>query len=188
MEYQKVISSYLEETKKIADSILIDDIHKITEILFDAWGESKTIYLCGNGGSASTASHFTCDLVKLGLKAQCLNDNPAIITAVTNDDGFDNLYFKQIEHSIKSGDVLVCFSVHGGAGKDKAGLWSQNLVKAITYAKQRKAKVIGFVGFDGGIIKDLADAYIIVGNSTPQTESWHVMIAHLICELMKGRK
>jgi D-sedoheptulose 7-phosphate isomerase len=187
MEYKQTIESYLTEVKGIADSVSVRDITKVVDIINEARLNRKTIYICGNGGSASTASHFACDLVKLGFKVHCLDDNPAVITATTNDDGFNALYLKQIDRIIEKGDVLVCLSVHGGTGQDQAGKWSQNLLAAITFAKEKGAKAIGLVGFDGGVIRKIADASIVVGQSTPQTESWHLHITHLLCLLLKER-
>ncbi len=138
--------------------------------------------MCGNGGSASVASHFACDLTKLGVKVHCLNDNPSILTSITNDSGFDALYVEQLINLLSKDDILICISVHGGVGEDKAGKWSQNLTKAIDYAHRKGAKVIGMVGFDGGIIRRVADASIKINNhSTPQVESWFGHISHLVC-------
>jgi D-sedoheptulose 7-phosphate isomerase len=188
MGEDNLIQDCLGEIKSIADSVSTSEIARIVVILYEAWASERTIYLCGNGGSSSTASHFACDLVKLGIKAQCLNDNPAILTMLTNDNGFDNLYTEQLK-GIRQGDVLVCFSVHGGAGKDQAGKWSQNLLKAIEYAKSKGAKTIGFVGFDGGAMKDLVDASLLISfNSTPQVESWHLHIAHIITYMLSQYK
>ena len=179
---------YLDNVRGIADSVSVQDIDNVVDILYDVWAHGGVVYLCGNGGSASTASHFACDLLKIGLKIHCLNDNPAIITAITNDNGFDNLYLEQIKNLIGTEDALICISVHGGMGKDKAGMWSQNLLRAMDCASKNGAKTIGLAGFDGGAMASLADARIIINAySTPQVESWHLHIAHLICLLLGER-
>jgi D-sedoheptulose 7-phosphate isomerase len=180
-----LIDEYLENIKKIADSIDHKDINKACVIIYEAWMKDKTVFICGNGGSASTASHFANDLLKLGVKTICLNDNPAIITALTNDNGFDNIYEEQLKNLFEQKDVLIVLSVHGGAGKDKAGAWSQNLINAVRRARVRYGKSIGLLGYDGGLLKSKVDVPIIVGNSTPLTESWHLMVAHLICLILK---
>jgi D-sedoheptulose 7-phosphate isomerase len=187
--------SYLADIKQICDSISVSDIESVIEILFKAWQDNKQVFICGNGGSASTASHMTCDLLKSviveGKKrfiAHCLNDNVPLVSALTNDEGFDNLYSEQLINLFKEGDVLVCISVHGGAGRDKAQLWSQNLLKAMKYAGTRNGKTIGFSGFDGGPMKEIADACIVVPmNSTPHVESFHGVLEHLICTCLKQR-
>lgn len=179
----------------ITQKISVEDIDKVIEMLFQAWQENRRIFTCGNGGSASTASHFTCDLAKCTIvpgkgrfKVICLNDNMPLVSALTNDEGFDNLFIEQLKSLFEKGDVLVCFSVHGGAGKDKAGLWSQNLIKAMKYAQDNGGKAIGFSGFDGGPMKDIADACITVPfDSTPQVESFHIALEHLISNCLKEK-
>ena len=110
-----------------------------------------------------------------------------MITAITNDSGFSKLYIEQIEKRITKYDALVVLSVHGGSGQDKSGTWSINLTSAVEYARSRGAKTIGLLGYDGGVIKNLATVSIIAGNSTPQVESWHLHIEHLICLLLKEK-
>lgn len=118
----------------------------------------------------------------------CLNDNIPLMSALINDEGFDNLFYEQLLNQFQSGDVLICISVHGGAGRDKAGLWSQNLLKAMRYVKQNEGKTIGFSGFDGGPMKEIADACVVVPfNSTPQVESFHLALEHLICDCLKEK-
>ena len=193
MENRAIIDDYLSETRKITEAISVDDIDKVIGLLYQAWQDGNQVFICGNGGSASTATHFTCDLAKTTIvdgmkrfKAICLNDNVPLVSALTNDEGFDNLYYEQLRSLYREGDVLICISVHGGAGQDKAGLWSQNLLKAMKYVQDNGGKTIGFSGFDGGPMKEMADACIVVpANSTPQVESFHVTLEHLICSCLK---
>ncbi len=182
---KKQVEEYLAEIKEIADNINIEDIARVVTTIYGAWSVRGDIYVCGNGGSAATASHFTSDLCKIGVGAYCLNDNMAQMTALTNDVGWDNVFLNQLAYKWSRSDVLICISVHGGVGEDKAGQWSQNITKAVDYVKRYGGKVIGLVGFDGGVLKQLADASIVVGHSTPQVESWHNHICHLICEILK---
>ena len=195
MENKNFIQDYLSEVKKIAETISVADIDRVVELLFQAWKNGNQVFTCGNGGSASTASHFACDLSKTTIinnkkrfEVSCLNDNIPLVSALTNDDGFDNLYYEQLKSRFRKGDVLICISVHGGAGSDKAGLWSQNLLKAMKYAQENGGKAIGFSGFDGGPMKELADACVVVPiNSTPQVESFHLALEHLICGCLRQK-
>jgi D-sedoheptulose 7-phosphate isomerase len=187
-ECDSIIKEYLSDIQYLASTINYKDINRVAVLIYEAWRKEKAVYLCGNGGSASTASHTACDFSKLGIKVHCLNDNPALITAITNDNGFSELYVEQLKNSITAGDVLICFSVHGGAGADKADAWSQNIIKAAQLAIARNAKVIGFIGYDGGLLKGLSDASIIIGSSTPQVESWHLALEHLICLILRQYK
>lgn len=189
------INSYLAEMKQVTETIPVEDIDRAIELLFGAWQRGNQVFACGNGGSASTATHFTADLAKTvnvenkkRFKAYCLNDNIPLMSALINDDGFDNLYFEQLKGRFQKGDVLIAISVHGGAGKDKANLWSQNLIKAIQYAREMGGQTFGLSGFDGGPMKKMADVCIVVpANSTPQVESFHLALEHLICNCLKEK-
>jgi len=190
---KEYIQNYLAEVGEIAEAIPVADIDRAIEVLFEAWRNGNHVFACGNGGSASTATHFVCDLAKTvaapgkrGFKAECLNDNIPLMLALVNDEGFDNLFYEQLKTKFQKGDVLICISVHGGAGRDKAELWSQNLLKAMKYAKEKGGKTIGLSGFDGGPMKEIADACIVVPiNSTPQVESFHLALEHLICSCLR---
>jgi len=195
MESRDFVKSYLSEMKEIIGNIPVGDIDRAIELLFEAWRKGGQVFICGNGGSASTATHFACDLSKTTIvgdkrrfKAYCLNDNIPLMSALINDDGFDSLFYEQLKERFQSGDILICISVHGGAGKDRAGLWSQNLLRAMKYAQEMGGKTIGFSGFDGGPMKEIADACIVVpSDSTPQVESFHLALEHLICSCLKER-
>ncbi len=195
MENKEFIQNYLCEMRKVIGNFSEEDINRAVELLLSAWKSGNWVFTCGNGGSASTATHFVCDLLKntasegkRGFKAECLNDNVPLMSALINDEGFDNLFIEQLRTKFQKGDVLICISVHGGAGRDKAGAWSQNLVKAMKYAKEKGGKTIGLSGFDGGPMKEIADTCIVVPiNSTPQVESFHLALEHLICGCLKEK-
>jgi len=195
MKNEKEIEQYFKEIKDIADTISREDIDQTIEILFDAWKNNKQVFFCGNGGSAGTATHFMCDLFKVTIvegknrfRAICLNDNIPLMTALINDDGFDNLFIEQLKNLYNKGDVLLALSVHGGSGQDKAGLWSQNLLKAMDYVNKNGGKTIGFSGFDGGAMKDVATSCIVVPfEATPHVEAFHVVLQHLIAFRLKEK-
>jgi len=195
MNNREFINNYLSEIGEVVKKISVEDTDRVIEILFQAWRNGNRVYTCGNGGSASTATHFVCDLIKTvapegerGFRAECLNDNIPLMLALINDDGFDNLFIEQLKTKFREGDVLICISVHGGSGKDKASLWSQNLLKAMDYVKENGGKTIGLSGFDGGPMKEVADACIVVPvDSTPYIESLHLAVEHLICDCLKGK-
>jgi len=189
------ISQYLEDVKKIADTISKDDINKAIEILNEARLKNKKIFVIGNGGSASTATHFACDLnkytsvpEKTRFRVISLEDNVPLLTALVNDEGWDSVYHYQLENLMEDGDYLIAVSVHGGSGKDHAAMWSQNLLRAAKYVQQRGGKVIGLVGFDGGALRTLADACITVPiNSTPHVEGFHLILTHMICSIIREK-
>ena len=195
MENKDFIQNYLSEAREVTEAISVADIDRAVELLFEVWRNGNQVFTCGNGGSASTATHFACDLTKTtatpgkrGFKVECLNDNIPLMLALINDDGFDNMFYEQLKTKFQKGDVLICISVHGGAGKDQAGLWSQNLLKAMKYAQEKEGQSIGLSGFDGGPMKEIADACIVVPvNSTPQVESLHLVLEHLICSCLRQK-
>ncbi len=195
-EYEAGVTAYLSEMKEAMEKMPAGALSDAISLIYSAWNEGKTVYLMGNGGSASTATHTACDWSKgtwvqgaKRLRAISLNDNAPLISALTNDNGFDSIYYEQLKNlGVGPGDVLVGFSVHGGSGKDKAGAWSQNLLRAMDYAKKCGAKTIGITGFDGGAMKELCDVCVIVPvNSTPHTESLHLAIDHLVTKLLKEK-
>jgi len=189
------VKKFLNEFAEVAGRFSEDDINKAIEILFEAWKKGSKIFIIGNGGSASTATHFACDLAKTTavkgkkrFKVISLTDNVPLLTALTNDEGFASIFIEQLKNLLEKDDVVVAISVHGGAGQDKAGPWSQNLLAAIQYAKDNSAKTIGIAGFDGGAFKKMADACIVVpANSTPYVESWHLALEHLICGCLREK-
>ena len=177
-------TTYLEKVSKVSNDlkkqghILVD----IFNVLESAREQGRQVFICGNGGSAGTANHMKADLFKIGgIKAISLNENMSLATAIINDNGWEHLYTDQLKRLFNEGDILITISVHGGSGSDKAGLWSQNLMKAIKYVKENNGITIGLSGFDGGAMKEECDYCIVIPvNSTPLVESFHVVVHHLI--------
>lgn len=184
---------YLAESQDILKRIDGREIDRAIDILYDAWKRDSQVFVFGNGGSASTSTHFACDLDKWvsdgatrKFRAFALVDNIPMVSALTNDNGWGDVYYEQLRNFFREGDVVVAISVHGGSGSDKAGPWSQNLLKAVKYAKDNGGKVIGLAGFDGGVLKTVADACIVVpANSTPHVEGMHLVLTHLMCEQLR---
>ncbi len=193
------IEQYFTELERVARSISREEVNRVIEALFEAWQRESTVFIMGNGGSASTATHFVCDLAKVTIvdglprfKVVSLMDNVPLVSAWTNDNGFGTIFVEQLRPWLKEGDVLIGLSVHGGSGQGEAGPWSQNLVQAMKLAQERKAKIIGFSGFDGGAMKDMADACIVVPIDTeplgtPLVEAFHVVLHHLVCTALRQR-
>lgn len=195
MSNRDYIDSYLARMGAVLDDLPRPEIDAAIDLLFEAWRSGKAVYLAGNGGSASTASHFACDLAKWTrcegkppFRALALTDNMPLFSALMNDEGPDSVYAEQVEAWIGEGDVLVLISVHGGSGAGNAGAWSGNLLKALRAARERGARTLGLSGFDGGALKRLADLCIVVPvDSTPQVESLHLAVHHLICDRLRQR-
>jgi len=193
LENEVFIEKYLDDVKSISNRVSKGDINKVIRILYDAWKENKHIFIAGNGGSAATATHFASDLAKFTpvegkprIKAMALTDNMPWITAIINDLGWGNIYIEQLKNLMDEADVFVAISVHGGSGEDKAGAWSQNLLAAARFVKEKNGRIIGLAGFDGGVFRKISDACIVVPvNSTPHVEGFHLVLTHLICARLK---
>ncbi|MDD5006711.1 MAG: SIS domain-containing protein [Candidatus Omnitrophica bacterium] len=166
---------------KVIDSIRYIDcteVEKIIDILIEVRPKGR-LFVIGSGGGAGHASHAVCDFRKLcGIDALSL-DNLSFLTAVTNDDGWPLTTLSWLKTSrFNSNDCLFVISVGGGT----LGV-SQNLVNAVRFAKSEGAKVVGIVGRDGGITRQMADATILIqtkGYVTPITESVQAIIWHLL--------
>ena len=192
---QSLVEDYLRETLEVVRRIDPAAIEAFVDVMFDAWRAGNTLYLFGNGGSAGTAQHMACDLFKCTivpgkprLRVLSLNDNMPLLSALTNDDGWSEVYVQQLMTWWKPGDVVLGISVHGGVGQDKAGAWSQNVLKACAYAKEHGGKALAMVGFDGGAMRNVCDATILVPvESTPHTEGLHVVMHHLVTTALRDR-
>lgn len=194
-----VIDAYLEALQGLSRALPRQDICRAVDILYEAWRAGNAVYTMGNGGSASTATHFACDLAKCTivpgrkrLRAMAVVDNVPLVSAWTNDSGFGSIFAQQLDPWLQEGDVVIGLSVHGGSGDGDAGSWSQNLVQAASLARERGARFIGFSGFGGGALKEMADVCLVVPVDeeplgTPLVESYHVALHHLICVALRLR-
>ena len=178
----------LRTVLKVLSEVPFEKIVEFASAIDDLWYNGNgRVFLCGNGGSASTVSHFASDLVTLGVNAICLNDNVSLVTAFTNDFGWNRVYKEQLAcYQARAGDILIVASVHGGKGRALGEEWSQNLVRACHYAKYHGLKVLALLGGDGGVIKNLADVSVIVPHDHPYVvEGCHSVITHLVCAVLR---
>ena len=196
---REYIDDYFSKMNSLMGDVPRDKIEQVVETLYNGWDKETQVFIMGNGGSASTASHFACDLAKGTIikdkrrfKVTSLVDNVPLVSSWTNDSGFGSVFVEQLRPWLKKDDVLIGISVHGGSDSGEAGPWSQNLVKAMKLAKERGANIIGFSGFSGGVLADMADICITIPiNSeplgTPLVESFHVLIHHLVGSALKQK-
>jgi D-sedoheptulose 7-phosphate isomerase len=181
------ITAFLEETKELLRRLDIAAIATAKNILIDAYHRQARIYLMGNGGSASTAQHFACDLAKYVIRdgarpfdVRCLTDNAPLYTAWANDAAREDVFVNLMRGLLTPNDVVLAISVHGGSG------FSTDLVNGMRYARTIGARTIAMVGFDGGILhRECACSILVPVESTPQTESIHVVIQHLLMQIIK---
>jgi D-sedoheptulose 7-phosphate isomerase len=175
---------YLEEAKNIIERLDRSAIESMARLLVKLRESGGRLFLIGVGGGAGHASHAVNDFRKLaGIEAYCPSDNVSELTARTNDEGWDTTYAAWLQISrLCAKDMLFVFSVGGG---DLGRNISPNIVRAVQYAKQVGAGVIGVLGRDGGYTATVADASVIVPTVnpeavTPHTESFQAMIWHLL--------
>lgn len=176
-ELIRLLQSYLRKLRETVDSVPVGEIARAAEEIVRARAAGKTVYVLGNGGSASTASHAATDWLKPhhdndrgGVKAVSLVDNVALMTAWANDTSFDNVFAAQLEASLTRGDVVIAIS---GSGN------SPNVLRAVETARRRGAITVGLAGFDGGALAGLVDVSVVVPcNDQGVIEDVHMMIAH----------
>ncbi|GAB4534985.1 MAG: SIS domain-containing protein [Thermodesulfovibrionia bacterium] len=172
---------YIDDLKGLLDRFPHDVFQRIFEVLLDAYKNDRHIFVMGNGGSGSTASHFVCDINKgscAGLEKRfkmiCLNDNTPSILAYANDQSYEDIFVEQLKNFLKTGDVVIGIS---GSGN------SVNVLKAIEYAKGRGAITIGLSGFDGGRLSRLADISLVAEiNDMQKSEDLHMIVVHILMQ------
>ena len=155
MNYTNDIRDYLALEIEILKKLDVEQINAALNLLDETRQKKGRIYICGNGGSAATASHFQNDFNKgvseyidVPFRFHCLNDNVATLMAIANDIGYEEVFRFQLRNNLEENDVLVAIS---GSGN------SHNVIRAVEYAKEHGCKIIGLTGFSGGKLKELSD-------------------------------
>lgn len=173
------------ETKQLVlgDKALLETINKVVGVITNAFKAGQRIYFCGNGGSAADAQHLAAEFSgrfysdRKALPAEALHCNTSYLTAVANDYGYDLVYSRLIEGIGQEGDVLVGISTSGN---------SQNIIKAFQAARTIRMITIAFTGDSGGSLKPLTDYLLnIPSKDTPRIQESHIMIGHIICQLVE---
>lgn len=167
----------------LADAHLVNQIAIVTDVITKAFQNGNAVYFAGNGGSAADAQHLAAEFSgrfykdRKALPSDALHCNTSYLTAVANDYSYDVIYARLLEGLAKKGDVLVGISTSGNSG---------NIVKAFEMAKTMGVTTIGFTGQKGGKMKDLGDYLInIPSNTTPRIQESHILVGHIICELVE---
>ncbi len=181
------IGAFIEETRTLLSQLDQEVIAHARDLLLDCYQRQGRVFTLGNGGSASTAQHFACDLAKFAVPpdqrpfdARCLTDNASLYTAWANDADRADVFVNMMRFAVQHGDVVIACSVHGGQG------YSADLVRAVRFANNAGASTISLVGFDGGMMHRESTVSILVPvHSTPQVESIHLVIEHLLMSLIK---
>ena len=183
MDYTKDIKDYLALEADLLGKLDVMQINAAINLLDETRIKRGNIYICGNGGSAATASHFQNDFNKgvsehldIPFRFCCLNDNVATIMAIANDISYDDIFSFQLRNKLDPNDLLVAIS---GSGNSK------NIIKAAEYAKSKGIKIIGITGFNGGKLKEFADVLLHAPiNSMQVTEDIHMIFDHLMMSML----
>jgi D-sedoheptulose 7-phosphate isomerase len=174
------------ETKKriLEDNDLITLIDIVVNVCINAFRAGNKVLFCGNGGSAADAQHLAAEFSgrfyydRPPLPSEALHVNTSYLTAVGNDYSFDEVYSRILKGSGKKGDVLIAISTSGN---------SANIIRALQTARESGIVTVGLTGATGGKMKDLCDYLINVPSSdTPRIQESHIMIGHIICELVEA--
>lgn len=172
-------SVYIEVLRDRLAKLDLDVLQHITDALLEAYSNSKTVFIFGNGGSGMTASHIAGDYIKgvsfrleKKFKMICLNDNYTALTAFANDVNYDYVFVEPLKNFLETGDVVIGLS---GSGNSK------NVVLALEYARSKHAVVVGFSGYNGGKVKELSDLSVHVDvQSMEISEDIHMAALHII--------
>ena len=179
------ISHYFEKLISTIENIDKNEIEKCAEILLQAYEKNKHIFVCGNGGSASTASHFACDINKGAsypldkrFKVIPLTNDMATLTAFANDVNYEIIFVEQLKNLFQKGDIVIGIS---GSGN------SQNVLNAIKYANENEGVTIGWTGFSGGKLKKISDYSVNANIEDMQiSEDIHMILTHLMMKMLKN--
>jgi D-sedoheptulose 7-phosphate isomerase len=180
------IETYLKQLQETVANMPAEPIDGVINALLECAWAGRKVFIFGNGGSASTASHFACDLAKNTIvpgaprfRVIALNDNVPLITAWANDTAYDNIYAEQLTNLVEPGDVVIGISCSGNSG---------NVLKAMAVARRHKATTIGFTGDQGGRLKDMVDLCITVPSARiEQQEDVHLILEHCICAAIRDQ-
>lgn len=181
---EEQIKQYFEKLQSTITNINISELEICAKVLLKAYEDGKQIFICGNGGSASTASHFACDInkgVSYGLEKRFkvipLTDSLSTITAYTNDVNYDIVFVEQLKNFYQEGDVLIGIS---GSGNSK------NVLLAVEFVNQNKGITIGWTGFTGGKLKDISQYSVNANIEDMQiSEDMHMVFTHLMMKTLR---
>lgn len=158
-------------------------IEEVSNLIASAFSDGKKLLIFGNGGSACDASHIAAEFVnrfkidRPGLPAISLNTDMAVLTSISNDYNFSDVFARQIKTLAEEGDIVIAISTSGA---------SKNVLKAIDAAKKRRAKTIAFTGQKGLEFASKCDyAFIVPSEDTPRIQETHITLGHVICQMVE---
>lgn len=183
---QSIIQASIDTKQQVLhDPVMLKSIEECVNIITQTFAAGKRVWFCGNGGSAADAQHLAAEFSgrfyknRKALPAEALHCNTSYLTAVANDYSYDDIYARLVDGITDAGDVLIGFSTSGN---------SANVLKAFEVAREKELITIGFTGASGGKLRELSHFLINVpSNDTPRIQESHILIGHIICELVEAK-
>lgn len=180
------IDAHLSWVQDCIEKFDLEAVEQIVDLIVDACNDRRQVFIFGNGGSASTASHFCCDLGKGAvvegkprLRVASLNDNMAWITAIGNDISYDEIFKEQLVNFLEPEDVVIAISASGN---------SPNVISAMQYVNEVGAIGVGMIGFGGGKLANLCKESVIVDSyDYGVVEGLHLVLEHLIAQSVRKK-
>ena len=185
MENSKFAEQYIGRLKEVLDAFDGNAFAAMVDAVLDAYSRGAHIFIMGNGGSGSTASHLACDINKgccidleKKFKMICLNDNMPTMLALANDLSYESVFEEQLKNFFNPGDLVVGIS---GSGN------SENVLRAVGYAAAHGGKTAGWSGFGGGRLAAMVDlAFVVQSHDMQQVEDAHMVLAHMLMQAVHG--
>jgi len=186
MKYEDIVNFHFEEHFKVLNTVkntCLDDLIEISLQISQKLYSGSTLFICGNGGSASDSQHLSAELIgrfkknRKALKSISLNSDTSVLTCISNDFSYEEVFSRQIEGLGKENDILFVFSTSGE---------SKNIIKALNTAKKLKMNTISLLGKGGGKAIELSQQSILVpSSSTARIQEMHILLVHLMCEIIE---
>ena len=180
---ESIAQSIAAKQAILSDNDFLARIEKAADMIINSFKDGGKIHFCGNGGSAADAQHLAAELsgrfyYDRPLNAEALHCNTSYLTAVGNDYGYEHIFARLLRGTGHKGDVLIGISTSGN---------SKNIIEAYNVCKQMGITTISLTGATGGKMKDISDLLLNVpSNDTPRIQESHIMIGHIICELVES--
>ena len=182
---ERILTAFKEsaEIKLAFVERYLDQIEKVAVEITERLKKGGTVYLFGNGGSAADAQHIAAELIgrfskdRPPIRAVALTTDTSVLTALSNDYGYETVFERQIEALAGEKDVAIGISTSGN---------SENVLRALKRAREKGALTIAFLGKDGGRIKEVADyPFVVPSYETPRIQECHITLGHVLCELIE---
>lgn len=183
---KEFFSQYTNDLSALLKAIDLDAVERVGLVIWRAYRDGRTVFIIGNGGSAATASHFACDLAKGAtvpgkrrVRVVSLTDNVALMTAIGNDIGYEELFTEQVANLAEKGDLLIAISASGN---------SPNILHTLRWAKENDVVTVAVLGFDGGEAAKIAEHFVVAeSRNYGLVEDFHLIFEHAMSQWLRQK-